>query len=239
MFDARVTPDGALASFSGQAEDEEEEEDSDDGEEGSQAKVNALVSFPVVGKHIAFNGRLLHGCPSSCAPRPAAASGHDGDTKRVSLLVNVWLNHKPIGVEELCSADPPVEAPSRRATAAEQKLSPPLWAQQPDSQKVCTTLAGYAKNRAFIPGPVEGGEDGFPVGAQGQWLKLRFPVDLLLSKLGGGRSGDCFEVAVPVEVAQEDQEGDDSDSDGDGSEEGGGDDEEEQEDEDEEDRDSD
>jgi hypothetical protein len=207
VFDARVTPDGALASFSGQDEGEGEE---DEECHVNQAKVNAMVSFPVVGKHIAFNGRLLHGCPSSCA---TVAASNDGDGNRVSLLVNVWLNHKPVGVEELCSADPPVEAPSGCAVAVDEWLTPPLWAQQPALQKVCTTLAGYAKDRAFIPGPVEGGEDGFPVGAQGQWLKLRFPVDLLHIKLGGGRSGDCFELVVPVEVAQE-EDADEDEEDG-------------------------
>ena len=94
-----------------------------------------FASYPVLGKHIAFNGRLLHGCPSSCAlPRGPSVSKSTSKLKnkaatvgvgdqRVSLLVNIWLNHKPLGVEPI-SADPEepaVPSPkqhSRRAAAA-------------------------------------------------------------------------------------------------------------------------
>ena len=58
----------------------------------------AAVSYPVVGKHIAFNGRLLHGCPNCAAPPPAAGQPAG---PRISLLVNVWLNHVPVGLAEL------------------------------------------------------------------------------------------------------------------------------------------
>ena len=52
---------------------------------------NAFVSWPAVGKHVAFDGRWLHG-----APTELAAAGEDADNHpRVTFLVNVWLNHVP------------------------------------------------------------------------------------------------------------------------------------------------
>ncbi|KAJ1638388.1 hypothetical protein T492DRAFT_225415 [Pavlovales sp. CCMP2436] len=68
------------------------------------------VSWPRTGKHIAFDGRWLHGAPDSipAAPRPGSRThpgssrtpgGAGGAEKRCSFLVNIWLNHKPIGSE--------------------------------------------------------------------------------------------------------------------------------------------
>jgi len=44
-----------------------------------------MLSYPQLGKHIVFDGQLLHGT----VPRP----GERGE--RVTFLVNVWLNHRP------------------------------------------------------------------------------------------------------------------------------------------------
>lgn len=44
-----------------------------------------LLSHPRIGKHIVFDGQLLHGT----VPQPAEKG------ERVTFLVNVWLNHKP------------------------------------------------------------------------------------------------------------------------------------------------
>lgn len=55
----------------------------------------AFLSYPEQGKHLAFDGRLLHGAPSGYAS-PAAAGA-----PRVSLLVNVWLAHRPLEAQRL------------------------------------------------------------------------------------------------------------------------------------------
>ena len=101
-----------------------------DGEKISQA----WVSYPRVGKHLAFDGRLLHGAPAAVFPSLQALSapiakstdnkGDEPPTKRaktdpaetatpgslacknnnkqrVTLLVNVWLNHCPLDAELL------------------------------------------------------------------------------------------------------------------------------------------
>ena len=72
----------------------------------------AHVSFPECGKHIKFDGRLLHAAPSdvfyACSPSlPGTRRGGSRSCKqlfrpqytRVSFLVNVWLNWKPFDTE--------------------------------------------------------------------------------------------------------------------------------------------
>jgi len=55
------------------------------------------ASFPITGKHLAFDGRLLHGACRDDDPAPHEAS----DGERVTVLVNLWLGYRPVGVEEL------------------------------------------------------------------------------------------------------------------------------------------
>ena len=62
----------------------------------------AYVSKVEAGKHVAFDGRLLHAASSLLGSR---ASG-DGRQKRVTLLVNVWLTHKPVDAVEYAAPGP-------------------------------------------------------------------------------------------------------------------------------------
>mmetsp|Transcript_6807 Transcript_6807/g.27821 ORF Transcript_6807/g.27821 Transcript_6807/m.27821 type:complete len:445 (+) Transcript_6807:182-1516(+) len=73
------------------------------------ASANAFLSFPAFGKHVAFDGRWLHGALPELSRKTEGASEGDGEndgeneknptrlttTKRVTFLVNVWLNHVP------------------------------------------------------------------------------------------------------------------------------------------------
>lgn len=80
-----------------------------------------VVSFPKRGRHLAFNGRLLHGCPVELAHEPRGAY------ERMTILVNVWVNHRPRDVEVAQPRDQghgggsrgPVGAKRARAHAAE------------------------------------------------------------------------------------------------------------------------
>jgi len=56
------------------------------------------VSWPKWGKQITFDGKFLHGAPAELARGPTRGE------QRVTFLVNVWLNHKPVTAEPL-SAD--------------------------------------------------------------------------------------------------------------------------------------
>jgi hypothetical protein len=81
----------------------------------------AWLSRPKIGKHMVFDGRLLHGAPSTFFPgmvttTAAVSSSSDTDLplrkkakllrppphkKRITLLVNIWLNHCPLDAEPL------------------------------------------------------------------------------------------------------------------------------------------
>lgn len=64
-----------------------------------------LVSHPRQGKHLIFDGRLLHGAPSHYALRQPKSTTEEAQTTvaadRVTFLVNIWTGHKPVGVEPL------------------------------------------------------------------------------------------------------------------------------------------
>ena len=72
---------------------------------------DAYMSFPRMGKHIAFDGSLLHGAPSQpslCTWQAgnqefSFSNSHSGTESplRVTFLVNIWINHHPIGVNVL------------------------------------------------------------------------------------------------------------------------------------------
>jgi len=53
----------------------------------------AFVSLPVPGKHLAFDGRLLHGCPAEMAD--------SREHTRLTFLVNIWPRHRVLGVDRL------------------------------------------------------------------------------------------------------------------------------------------
>lgn len=70
----------------------------------------AWLSHPTIGKHLAFDGRFLHGAPTVFFPAKPSKLGDDRPTKRVkqdkrriTLLVNIWLNHCPVDAEPLDS----------------------------------------------------------------------------------------------------------------------------------------
>lgn len=76
----------------------------------------AEACWPASGRHLAFDGRLLH-----AAPAALAASGWE---RRVTFLVNVWLGHRPSGIrpfpdaalDKMSAADP--EGGDRLASAS-------------------------------------------------------------------------------------------------------------------------
>jgi len=64
-----------------------------------------LVSYPRRGKHLVFDGRLLHGAPAHHALRCVneSVTGGDSALNRVTFLVNVWVERQPSGVKPLPS----------------------------------------------------------------------------------------------------------------------------------------
>jgi hypothetical protein len=66
----------------------------------------AWLSRPRFAKHISFDGRYLHGAPSDLISLWSEKNNSSSRVKknkkealetRVSFLVNMWLNHKPVG----------------------------------------------------------------------------------------------------------------------------------------------
>ena len=79
-----------------------------DASEQPASSGGAFVSYPVPGKHLAFDGRLLHGAieelalppPPPCTAGGAGEGGGSGPAApcsytRVTLMVNVWVDHRP------------------------------------------------------------------------------------------------------------------------------------------------
>lgn len=73
--------------------------------DAADAAASAYLSRPVPGKHLAFDGRLLHGCPHEYAAASPSAPVEGGVAvaarRRVSLLVNVWRCHRPRAAHRL------------------------------------------------------------------------------------------------------------------------------------------
>lgn len=68
----------------------------DDPDEGIR---EMFVSHPAPGKHIAFDGRLLHGAPAHQALRQRGTNTFPN--QRITFLVNIWVGHQPCDTTEL------------------------------------------------------------------------------------------------------------------------------------------
>ena len=73
-----------------------------------KAGENVYISWPKQGRHITFDGRFLHAACTELIPSLSSTSSNNNkkglllhDTKRISLLVNVWLNHVPKDASKL------------------------------------------------------------------------------------------------------------------------------------------
>ena len=73
-------------------------------QEGEGGSRGAFVSHPREGKHLAFDGRLLHGAIDELTHPPPARAGEEAEGAsqeedkaytRVTLMVNVWVDHRP------------------------------------------------------------------------------------------------------------------------------------------------
>lgn len=105
---------------------------------------SAVISQPVPGKHLVFDGRLLHLVAPELAAEPPSDQSVEPDTEdngvtestsnnraaapigapRVTFLVNIWLHHKPRSLRPLPDALVPLLQPATTAAAA-----PAQWLQ--------------------------------------------------------------------------------------------------------------
>ena len=59
--------------------------------------VSGYMSQPVIGKHLVFDGRCLHGAPAAGVARPTEAAG----ARRVTFLANIWIGYHPMDLQRL------------------------------------------------------------------------------------------------------------------------------------------
>ena len=65
-----------------------------------------FLSYPKFGKHVAFDGRLLHGASAAFFPSihnsfTSSSASKDETLKRITFLVNIWFNHIPVDADLL------------------------------------------------------------------------------------------------------------------------------------------
>ena len=63
------------------------------------AASGTFVSYPIAGKHVAFDGGLLHGVLSQMSSH--GTTTHDDPFVRCTVLVNIWCNHRPLSAKRL------------------------------------------------------------------------------------------------------------------------------------------
>lgn len=109
------------------------------------------VCFPVAGRHVAFEGSLLHGVPAD-KDIPAAKAherrrGHQRIAGRLSLLVNMWLGHKPHSRKQLTPQD--LRGLGKGRGAFELKPE----AEETPRQALATTAKGrHVRNLVLVDG---------------------------------------------------------------------------------------
>jgi len=65
----------------------------------------AHLSRGATGKHISFDGRWLHAAPLDLKKAMRAEMAKAGEGKRITFLVNMWLNHVPISAAAFTNPD--------------------------------------------------------------------------------------------------------------------------------------
>ena len=162
---------------------------------------------------MSFDGRWLHGAPEELqlAPPPAAAAAAAGGAggagakkrarakaTRVSLLVNVWLNHRPAHASPM-----PAKLAERLSPATHR--APVAFAEAPCARAAAATGGGGG-------GGGGGGARGKTKTRRHAWdvahagdgrcvLQLALPVDLELAAASDTAPGAAASASLAVELA--------------------------------------
>ena len=108
-----------------------------------------FASLPVAGKHMSFDGRYLHAAPESIYAK-------ESDERRVTLLVNVWLDWRPGDAEPLPSADdfgvrPLLRPPSPLDFSSERRIvALPVPTERCAKPRAWTFRAGAHRTRIIM-----------------------------------------------------------------------------------------
>ena len=167
------------------------------GEEGlahAAGDGGVVLSYPVSGKHLVFDGRLLHGCPARLARAAESVAGSSWE--RVSLLVNVWIGHRP-----LAAADTSDSLAAELSNVCAQDVFDVGGAGAPSP--VCTLDApGSTEEVNALPRDMRPGE------WAGAAVSLRLPSAERLAASAGAGAQPCSTLhllGVPLQVVRKEE----------------------------------
>ncbi|EKU22450.1 hypothetical protein NGA_0459300 [Nannochloropsis gaditana CCMP526] len=164
------------------------------GEDLSGALSGAWLSLPAVGKHTVFDGRLLHAAPAELRGLWADEDGWEeggraerkGGRKRVTLLVNVWLNHIPNGSERPSPSLLQALSPCDSAAPLECRipLAPPFQRGDAEEGTISSSLASPGASQVTEV-TLRGGAVGEGAAQRASWrlggeAKQRYKVSILV-----------------------------------------------------------
>ncbi|EQC34426.1 hypothetical protein SDRG_08196 [Saprolegnia diclina VS20] len=160
-----------------------------------------IVSRPVAGKHITFDGELLHGAPSSLA---FPEVDEDVEGLRVTFLVNIWVDHVPIQSERM---DATVAAGLKLTSAAVA----PLALRTKNTEQALLQIYGATEPTKFHRWGINSGEEDYII-------QVTLPTTL--RGAAAGSSVDCLLLkdSCIVEGELSESEDDDEEEDDDGEE---------------------
>jgi len=125
-----------------------------------------FVSRPAPGRHVSFDGRLLHGAPAEGSLTCEDSTSTTKRPPRVTFLVNVWLNHIPLSATPL---PPAIQSKLQPTKLTEEQQRDRLWRWQsaeakpaqltltaedvPSTKEVCWKFQAAKKNALCLPYP--------------------------------------------------------------------------------------
>ena len=102
-----------------------------------------FLSHPHRGKHILFDGSLLHGAPAHYALREYTQDHKLPATDeefRITFLVNVWIGHHPVGVQPLDDKIREALVSTKMTDGSAAKLSDIAFEKEPVPQRKLYTI---------------------------------------------------------------------------------------------------
>ncbi len=182
--------------------------------------VEGFVSWPSVGKHTSFDGRYLHASPLDLMGEEDAFSKQLASTKalfgaelskaqkrrcrRVTFLVNIWLNYKPYDVnpfpESMLDKMSGLDKDQRRGLSFDNRSSPALHVQETSVRADKATETPPSANETDYTAKAFS----WPLGDKqsGEKLDCRVPFKSIISAASTGSSvriqwqrksgDDCF-----------------------------------------------
>jgi len=156
--------------------------------DGEERDINVVrVSYPVKDKHVVFNGGLLHGVPGNeellHAYEPYKGQTGDevtGDGVRITLLVNVWVQNRPMidvlpaSIRATLGAGVDMMG---RVTFRESAVGKMVWeGEEGEGENDVMTMHFVSNGSTWIEGEDERGEGGEGDEEEFEGLVLQMPI---------------------------------------------------------------